>query len=55
MVCHLSEAWHLVPKGAAMLTGMGDLQCLTLAAMPGPHDAGMCSIHFNGVFLIFVI
>ena len=34
-----------------MLTGMGDLQCSTPAAMPGPHDAGMCSVQFNGAFL----
>jgi len=38
-----------------MLTGMGDLQCSILAAMPGPHDASICSIHFNLAFLVFVI
>ena len=47
MARHLSEVWHHVPKGIAMLIGMGDLQCSTLAAMPGPHDAMYISMeHF---------
>jgi len=37
-----------------MLTGMGDLHCSTLVAMPGSHNAGMCSLHFKGTFLVFV-
>ena len=43
-VGHLAQAWHHVPKGAVVLTGMGDLQCSTLAVMPGAHDAGVCVV-----------
>ena len=43
-VGHVVKSWHHVPKGAAVLAAMGDLQCSTLAVLPGPHDAGVCNV-----------
>jgi len=55
IVGHLAKSWHNVPKGAAVLAAMGDLQCSTFAVLLGPRDAGVCECVVVCVFVCLFV